>query len=171
MLAPRSAKALQEKVLLKLHGIRKLSRSSSLGGTLFWIIAELSSLKKAAEIYCDHGSFGAFPSHEANHRFRKVNRFSVKKSSDISEEISQKELGKETATEIVKWLPLIANSLAVSGIVIAEPGVGATTWSATYIDRGCILGEREACGVEMVYRTEMDSEDGCFEDKISSSII
>ncbi|GKE77021.1 hypothetical protein Tco_1543141, partial [Tanacetum coccineum] len=38
MLAPRSAKALQEKVLLKL------------GGTLFWIIAELSSLKKAAEI-------------------------------------------------------------------------------------------------------------------------
>ncbi|GJZ27869.1 retrovirus-related pol polyprotein from transposon TNT 1-94 [Tanacetum coccineum] len=28
----------------------------------------------------------------------------------------------------VKWLPLIANSFAVSGIVIAEPGVGATTW-------------------------------------------
>ncbi|GJU39417.1 hypothetical protein Tco_1192374 [Tanacetum coccineum] len=46
MLAPRSAKALQEKVLLKLHGIRKLSGSLSLGGTLFWIIAELSSLKK-----------------------------------------------------------------------------------------------------------------------------
>ncbi|GKF88725.1 hypothetical protein Tco_0262688, partial [Tanacetum coccineum] len=50
MLAPRSAKALQEKVLLKLHRIRKLSGSPSLGGTLFWIIAELSSLKKAAEI-------------------------------------------------------------------------------------------------------------------------
>ncbi|GJY75948.1 hypothetical protein Tco_0481064 [Tanacetum coccineum] len=31
MLAPRSAKALQEKVLLKLHGIRKLPGSPSLG--------------------------------------------------------------------------------------------------------------------------------------------
>ncbi|GJR25305.1 hypothetical protein Tco_1101537 [Tanacetum coccineum] len=50
MLAPRSAKALHEKVLLKGHGIRKLLRSSSLSGTLFWIIAELSSLKKADEI-------------------------------------------------------------------------------------------------------------------------
>nr|GEW95899.1 hypothetical protein [Tanacetum cinerariifolium] len=48
MLAPRPAKALQEKVLLKLHGMRKLSGSSSLGGTLFWIIAKHSSLKKAA---------------------------------------------------------------------------------------------------------------------------
>nr|GFA10859.1 hypothetical protein [Tanacetum cinerariifolium] len=50
MLAPRSAKALQEKVLLKLHGIRKVPGSLSFGGTLFWIIAELSSLSKAAEI-------------------------------------------------------------------------------------------------------------------------
>ncbi|GJU98564.1 hypothetical protein Tco_1327835 [Tanacetum coccineum] len=50
MLAPRSAKALQEKVLLKLHGIRKLHGSPSFGGTLFWIIAELSSLRKATEI-------------------------------------------------------------------------------------------------------------------------
>ncbi|GJR59617.1 hypothetical protein Tco_1501787 [Tanacetum coccineum] len=32
MLAPRSAKALQEKVLLKLHGIRKLPGSPTLGG-------------------------------------------------------------------------------------------------------------------------------------------
>ncbi|GJY34813.1 hypothetical protein Tco_0419282 [Tanacetum coccineum] len=48
MLTPRLAKALQEKVLLKLHGIRKLSGSLSFGGTLFWIIAELSSLRKAA---------------------------------------------------------------------------------------------------------------------------
>ncbi|GKG23769.1 hypothetical protein Tco_0391805, partial [Tanacetum coccineum] len=48
MLAPRLAKALQEKVLLKLHGIRKLLGSPILGETLFWIIAELSSLKKAA---------------------------------------------------------------------------------------------------------------------------
>ncbi|GKD22900.1 hypothetical protein Tco_1224603, partial [Tanacetum coccineum] len=50
MLAPRSAKALQEKVLLKLHGIRKLPGFPSFGGTLFWIIAELSSLRKAAKI-------------------------------------------------------------------------------------------------------------------------
>nr|GEW76545.1 hypothetical protein [Tanacetum cinerariifolium] len=49
MLALISAKELQEKVL-KLHGIRKLLGSLSFGGTLFWIIAELSSLKKAAEI-------------------------------------------------------------------------------------------------------------------------
>nr|GEV74809.1 protein DETOXIFICATION 44, chloroplastic isoform X1 [Tanacetum cinerariifolium] len=49
MLAPRLAKALHEKVLLKLHGIRKLPGSSSFGGTLLWIIAELSSLRKAAK--------------------------------------------------------------------------------------------------------------------------
>ncbi|GJZ16798.1 hypothetical protein Tco_0552921 [Tanacetum coccineum] len=48
MLAPKSAKALQENVLLKLNGIRKLPGSPSFGGTLFWIIAELSSLRKAA---------------------------------------------------------------------------------------------------------------------------
>ncbi|GKE17278.1 hypothetical protein Tco_1424855, partial [Tanacetum coccineum] len=47
MLALGSAKALQEKVLLKLHGIRKLPGSLSFGGTLFWIITELSSLRKA----------------------------------------------------------------------------------------------------------------------------
>nr|GEY77704.1 reverse transcriptase domain-containing protein [Tanacetum cinerariifolium] len=35
MLAPRLAKALQEKVLLKLHRIRKLPGSLSFGGTLF----------------------------------------------------------------------------------------------------------------------------------------
>nr|GEU94156.1 hypothetical protein [Tanacetum cinerariifolium] len=66
MLAPRSAKALQEKVLLKLHGIRKLPGSPSLGGTLFWIIVELSSLKKAAEIFLISclflmNSFRSFP--------------------------------------------------------------------------------------------------------------
>ncbi|GJS08776.1 hypothetical protein Tco_0365572 [Tanacetum coccineum] len=33
----------------------------------------------------------------------------------------------------VKWLPLIANLFAVSGIVNAEPGVGATTWSAAHM--------------------------------------
>ncbi|GJZ97318.1 hypothetical protein Tco_0669771, partial [Tanacetum coccineum] len=50
MLAPRSAKALHEKVLLKVHGIRKLPGSLSLGGTLFWIISELSSLRNVDEI-------------------------------------------------------------------------------------------------------------------------
>ncbi|GJZ28825.1 hypothetical protein Tco_0573472 [Tanacetum coccineum] len=50
MLAPRSAKALQEKVLLNVQGIRKLLGSPSLGGTLFWMIAELASLRKADEI-------------------------------------------------------------------------------------------------------------------------
>ncbi|GKE70646.1 hypothetical protein Tco_1528718, partial [Tanacetum coccineum] len=35
MLASRSVKALQEKVLLKVHGIRKLMGSPSSGGTLF----------------------------------------------------------------------------------------------------------------------------------------
>ncbi|GKB31761.1 hypothetical protein Tco_0871162 [Tanacetum coccineum] len=39
----------------------------------------------------------------------------------------------------VKWLPLIANSFAVSGIVIAEPGVGATTRSAAHIDNSRVL--------------------------------
>ncbi|GJQ93424.1 hypothetical protein Tco_0004563 [Tanacetum coccineum] len=38
----------------------------------------------------------------------------------------------------VKWLPLIANSLAVSGIVIAEPGVGATTWPAAHMGSSSI---------------------------------
>ncbi|GJX57794.1 hypothetical protein Tco_0287691 [Tanacetum coccineum] len=50
MLAPRSAKASHEKGLLKLHGMRKLPGSLSFGGSLFWIKAELSSLRKAAEI-------------------------------------------------------------------------------------------------------------------------
>ncbi|GJV32510.1 hypothetical protein Tco_1392910 [Tanacetum coccineum] len=38
----------------------------------------------------------------------------------------------------VKWLPLIANSFAVSGIVIAEPGVRATTWSAAHMGSSSI---------------------------------
>nr|GEV96070.1 hypothetical protein [Tanacetum cinerariifolium] len=50
MLAPRSAKALQEKVLLNVEGIRKLPGSPSLDGILFWIIPELSSIRKADEI-------------------------------------------------------------------------------------------------------------------------
>ncbi|GJU13187.1 retrovirus-related pol polyprotein from transposon TNT 1-94 [Tanacetum coccineum] len=38
----------------------------------------------------------------------------------------------------VKWLPLIANSLAVSRIVIAEPRVGATTRSAAHMGSSSI---------------------------------
>ncbi|GJV31166.1 hypothetical protein Tco_1391566 [Tanacetum coccineum] len=38
----------------------------------------------------------------------------------------------------VKWLPLMANSFAVSGMVIAEPGVRATTRSATHIGSSSI---------------------------------
>ncbi|GJS96299.1 hypothetical protein Tco_0803267 [Tanacetum coccineum] len=54
MLAPRSAKALHEKVLLKLHGIRKLPGSLCLGGTLFcmlwvtvflWLVSEVELVR------------------------------------------------------------------------------------------------------------------------------
>ncbi|GJV98263.1 hypothetical protein Tco_1553515 [Tanacetum coccineum] len=38
----------------------------------------------------------------------------------------------------IKWLPLIANSFAVSRIVIAGPGVGATTRSAAHIGSSSI---------------------------------
>ncbi|GJT99787.1 hypothetical protein Tco_1110126 [Tanacetum coccineum] len=184
MLEPRSAKTLQEKVLLKLHGIRKLPGSPSLGGTLFWIIAKLSSLKKAALIYCDHDSFRAFPSYEA--KLRLEIRFRVERKLGFLRGVGQKELGKETANESgsnfipcfnssfvefiqpcfcfpnfeefvnvfmrigfdstielvsltrVKWLPLIANSFTVSRIVIAEPGVGATTWLAAHMGSSSI---------------------------------
>ncbi|GJV71348.1 retrovirus-related pol polyprotein from transposon TNT 1-94 [Tanacetum coccineum] len=70
------------------------------------------------------------------------------KGTDFSEESVEKSWGKELANESgskfilgsvlvlpsnwfpltrVKWLPLMANSFAVSGIVIAEPGVRART--------------------------------------------
>nr|GFB59697.1 hypothetical protein [Tanacetum cinerariifolium] len=51
---------------------------------------------------------------------------------------------------MVKWLPLMANEFAVSGIVIAELGVRATTWSTVHIDRqfsgfkvGCFFDHME----------------------------
>ncbi|GJW10761.1 hypothetical protein Tco_1576588 [Tanacetum coccineum] len=178
MLAPISAKALQEKVL-KLHGIRKHPRSLSFGRTLFWIIGELSSLKKAAEMYsilcsssssslskligvlelfvdyldCDHGSFGAFPSYDAKHRLEI--RFHVEKRLRFLRGSRRKRAWEERSAngkrfEViprsvlvlpsnwfpltrVKWLPLMANAFAVSGIVIEEQGVGATTRSATHM--------------------------------------
>ncbi|GJS20954.1 hypothetical protein Tco_0449586 [Tanacetum coccineum] len=56
--------------------------------------------------------------------------FMLRTSKDYSEE-SSKRAG-------VKWLPLMANSLAVSGIVIAEPRVRATTWSAAHMGSSSI---------------------------------
>ncbi|GKA17502.1 hypothetical protein Tco_0697339 [Tanacetum coccineum] len=72
MLAPRSAKALQEKVLLKLHGIRKLLGSLSLD--------------------CDHDSFRAFPSYEAKRRLDI--RFRVERKLRFLKGIGRKELGE-----------------------------------------------------------------------------
>ncbi|GJV36686.1 hypothetical protein Tco_1409163 [Tanacetum coccineum] len=72
---------------------------------------------------------------------------------DFSEESVKKRWGKESANESVsvlvlpsngfpltrvKWLPLMANSFAVSGIVIAEPGVRATTRSAAHMGSSSI---------------------------------
>ncbi|GKD61987.1 hypothetical protein Tco_1299496, partial [Tanacetum coccineum] len=100
MLAPRSAKALQEKVLLKLYGIRKLPGSLSFGGTLLWIIAELSLLRKAhshahyelAVVDYDHGIFEAFPSYEAKHQLEI--RFHVKRKHGFLQGVGRKELGE-----------------------------------------------------------------------------
>nr|GEY31368.1 retrovirus-related Pol polyprotein from transposon 17.6 [Tanacetum cinerariifolium] len=52
--APRTDRGLQENILLKLYGIRNLPGSLSFGGTLFWIIVKLSSLRKVAEIPLKH---------------------------------------------------------------------------------------------------------------------
>ncbi|GJS81542.1 hypothetical protein Tco_0748083 [Tanacetum coccineum] len=38
----------------------------------------------------------------------------------------------------IKWLPLIANSFAISGLVIVEPGVGATTQSVAHMGSSSI---------------------------------
>nr|GEV04854.1 hypothetical protein [Tanacetum cinerariifolium] len=110
MLASRSAKALQEKVLLKLHGIRKLPGSPSLGETLFWIIVELSSLKKVAEICSilyssDHVEeffhieliFFLSLGVEAKHRLEI--HFHVEKRLEFLQRVGQKELGEKSANE------------------------------------------------------------------------
>ncbi|GJT17032.1 hypothetical protein Tco_0875738 [Tanacetum coccineum] len=70
----------------------------------------------------------------------------LRESMGFFEELVEKSWGKESANESgsvlvlpsnwfpltsVKWLPLMANSFAVLRIVIAEPGVGETTQSAT----------------------------------------
>ncbi|GKE99424.1 hypothetical protein Tco_0022775 [Tanacetum coccineum] len=84
------------------------------------------------------------------------------KGTDFSEKLVEKSWGKELANESVskfipgsvlvlpsnwfpltrvKWLPLMGNSFAVSGIVIAELGVRATTWSETYMGSSSIGSE------------------------------
>ncbi|GJS91865.1 hypothetical protein Tco_0774501 [Tanacetum coccineum] len=64
----------------------------------------------------------------------------------------------------VRWLPLMANSFAVSGMVIAESGVGATTWSAAH--NSWVL--RQFSGVEVgsfIDRMELF----CFVDEVCDS--
>ncbi|GKC45803.1 hypothetical protein Tco_1063525 [Tanacetum coccineum] len=80
MLAPRLAKALKEKVLLKLHGIRKLPGSLSLvslTGFRFGVFgygvgssssSSLSKLIGVSLLIIRVNCFGAFPSYEAKHR-------------------------------------------------------------------------------------------------------
>ncbi|GJZ35055.1 hypothetical protein Tco_0580872 [Tanacetum coccineum] len=49
---------------------------------------------------------------------------------------------KLVSIDYVHWLPLMANSFAVSGIVIAKPGVRATTWLATHMGSSSIGSSR-----------------------------
>ncbi|GJT52639.1 hypothetical protein Tco_0978796 [Tanacetum coccineum] len=144
MLAPRSAKALHEKVLLKVHEIRKLPGSPSLGGTLFWIMAELSSLRKADEI-CSSlcllltSSLRNLPysgiiaktstrgvDSSSSSSLSNLTRASVRVSFSCWENArislrsrSNKIEGKESDNK--------------SGMVIVEPGVRATTRSAAHM--------------------------------------
>ncbi|GJS47439.1 hypothetical protein Tco_0597560 [Tanacetum coccineum] len=97
MLAPRSAKALQEKVLLKLHGIRKLPGSpSSSRNFVFGSLRNFQSLRKLgfttpSEYDCDHDSFGAFPSYEAKRRLEIRSR--VERKLRFLRGVGRKELG------------------------------------------------------------------------------
>nr|GEX81444.1 hypothetical protein [Tanacetum cinerariifolium] len=104
----------------------------------------------------DHGSFRAFLSYEAKHRLEI--HFHVERKLGFLRGVGRKRAGEESENESdseefvnvfmrnvlvlpsnwfpltrVKWFPLIANSFAVSGIVIAESRVGATTQSAAHI--------------------------------------
>nr|GEV79260.1 hypothetical protein [Tanacetum cinerariifolium] len=194
MLVSRSAKALHKTFLLKFHGIRKLSRSPSLGGTLFWIIAELSSLKKAAEIYhkiyhrCWIDSYlSCNQSVRLNANYRDLN---LGCGTDFTEESIEKSWGKESANESgsnfipcfdssfvefvqpcfcfsrsvlvlpsnwfpltrVKWLPLIANSFAVLGIVIVESRVRATTRRISGVEVDCFFDRKKLfCFIDEVF--------------------
>nr|GEX58816.1 retrovirus-related Pol polyprotein from transposon TNT 1-94 [Tanacetum cinerariifolium] len=104
---------------------------------------------KVTEAFANFDSFKAFPSYEVKHRLRI--HFHVERKLGFLRGVGQKELGKEMANESgsvlvlpsncfpltrVKWLPLIANLFAVSGIVIMELRVRAKTWSAAHIGLG-----------------------------------
>ncbi|GKF50082.1 hypothetical protein Tco_0143333, partial [Tanacetum coccineum] len=83
-------------------------------------------------------SFGAFPSYEAKRRLEIRSR--VERKLGFLRGVGSVLVLQSNWFPLtrVKWLPLIANSLAVSGIVIAEPGVGATTWSAAHMGSSSI---------------------------------
>ncbi|GJR31608.1 hypothetical protein Tco_1107840 [Tanacetum coccineum] len=85
------------------------------------------------DIDCDHDSFGAFPSYEAKRRLEIRSR--VERKLGFLRGVRSVLVLPSNWFSLTrfKWLPLIENSLTVSGIVIAEPGVGATTWSTAYM--------------------------------------
>ncbi|GJY35933.1 ribonuclease H-like domain-containing protein [Tanacetum coccineum] len=59
------------------------------------------------------------------------------------------------SVSLVKWLPLMANSFAVSGMVIAEPGVGATTRQLSAAEVDCFFVPMERfCLVDEVFDLE-----------------
>ncbi|GJX84862.1 hypothetical protein Tco_0335636 [Tanacetum coccineum] len=63
----------------------------------------------AGEDYCDHGSFGAFPSYEAKHRLEI--RCHVERKLRFLQGVGQKELGKESANESgSKFIPCFNSS-------------------------------------------------------------
>ncbi|GJZ10697.1 hypothetical protein Tco_0545456 [Tanacetum coccineum] len=88
-------------------------------------------------IDCDHGSFCAFPSYEAKHRSVLIlpsNWFPLAR---------------------VKWLPLMANSFAVSGMVIVEPGVGANIRQLLVVEVDCFFVRMLLfCFVDEVFDSE-----------------
>nr|GEU32378.1 retrovirus-related Pol polyprotein from transposon TNT 1-94 [Tanacetum cinerariifolium] len=109
----------------------------------------------------DHGSFRTFLSYEAKHRLEI--HFHVERKLGFLRGVGRKRAGEESKNESdseefvnvfmrnvlvlpsnwfpltrVKWFLLIANSFAVSGIVIAESRVGATTQSAAHMGSSSI---------------------------------
>ncbi|GKA56609.1 hypothetical protein Tco_0755681 [Tanacetum coccineum] len=87
-----------------------------------------------------------------SNRDRGKNRLikAVRSSSDVVMVPSLSSSSQVFASPIplmrVKWLPLMGNSFVVSGMVIAKPGVEATTRSAAHIGsaRGSTSSELEA---------------------------
>ncbi|GKE76357.1 hypothetical protein Tco_1542477 [Tanacetum coccineum] len=82
---------------------------------------------------CDHDSFRAFPSYGAKRRLEIRSR--VERKLRFLRGVDSEEFVNGF---IRISLPLIANSLAVSGIVLAKLGVGATTRSAAHMGSSSI---------------------------------